>query len=72
MKKICFLFFFALLPLLASADPVEIDGIFYNLGVESKFAEVTRSPNKYSGNIVLPETVSYQGVNYSVSSIVVA
>ena len=69
MKKICFLFFFALLPLLASADAVEIDGIFYNLVSKAKVAEVTQNPNKYSGNVVIPETVSFEGVNYSVTSI---
>ena len=69
MKKIYLLFLLTSLPLLASADAVEIDGIYYNLFPESESAEVTENPNKYSGDVVIPEAVTYKGVNYSVSSI---
>ena len=69
MKKIYLLFLLTSLPLLASADAVEIDGIYYNLFPESESAEVTENPNKYSGDVVIPEAVTYKGVNYSVTSI---
>jgi len=66
----------ALLPMAANADTVEIDGIYYNLikKVELNYAEVTSNPNDqtgdyYSGNIVIPESVSYDGNDYGVTSI---
>ena len=75
MKKFFLLSVLMLLPLLASADAVEIDGIYYNLSEE--IAEVTENPNNsnypwvggYSGNIVIPESVMYDGKSYSVTSI---
>ena len=48
---------------------VEIDGIHYNLIFENKAAEVKSNPNKYTGNVVIPESVSFNGKNYSVKSI---
>ncbi len=53
----------------AFAEGVEIDGIYYNLVTKIKQAEVTKNPNKYSGTVNIPETVSYNGVNCSVTSI---
>ena len=77
MKKLFSLFLLMLLPLVASADPVEIDGIYYNLyssdGINT--AEVTSNPNEvmtnniYPGDIVIPESVTYGDVTYSVTSI---
>ena len=71
MRKLYFLFFLAFLPLVASAQAVEIDGIFYNLNSsgDTKTAEVTQNPNKYSGDIVIPETITHNDVTYSVTSI---
>ncbi|MBR4846464.1 MAG: leucine-rich repeat domain-containing protein [Bacteroidaceae bacterium] len=49
---------------------VEIDGIWYNLYSETEQAEVTNNTGSvYSGSITIPATVSYEGVNYSVTSI---
>lgn len=42
MKQAILTFLFVFLPILASADPVEIDGIYYNLENEAKTAEVTK------------------------------
>ena len=58
-----------LLPMVTWADPVEIDGIYYNLVSKAKQAEVTSNPNHYSGAVVIPESVTYNDVNYSVTSI---
>ena len=71
MRKLCFLFFMAFLPLVVSAQAVEIDGIYYNLNSsgDTKTAEVTQNSNKYSGDIVLPETITHNDVTYSVTSI---
>ena len=56
----------------AFADAVEIDGIYYNLVSKIKSAEVTKKPSgEYSGNINIPETVTYNGdgKTYTVTSI---
>ena len=58
-----------LLPMVARADAVEIDGIYYNLVEKIDQAEVIRNPNKYSGIIVIPETVEYEGRKFKVTSI---
>jgi len=70
MKQIILLFTMTLLPMVASADAVEIDGICYNLIAKGKVAEVTRNFNhSYSGNVIIPEKVSYGGSDYDVTSI---
>ena len=69
MKKQLLLFVLVLLPIVASADAVEIDGIYYNLVTKANQAEVTSHPNRYTGNVVIPETVAYEGVEYRVTSI---
>ena len=57
------------LPLLASADAIEIDGIYYNLINKIKQAEVTSNPNNYSGSVIIPEQITYEGTTYNVTSI---
>ena len=69
MKKFYLLFLMMLLPLAANADAVEIDGIYYAFNAEAKTAAVTVNPNKYSGDIVIPSTVSYNDETYPVTSI---
>ena len=70
MKKHLLFLFAALLPLVASAEKVEIDGIWYNLVPKAKQAEVTSSDGtKYSGSITIPATVTHNGVEYSVTRI---
>ena len=69
MKQTILLFFLALLPLAASADIVEIDGIYYNLVSKVKTAEVTWSSNKYTGTVTIPETVTYNEMTFNVTSI---
>ena len=76
MKKHLLFLFATLLPLVASAQKVEIDGIWYNLIAKAKQAEVTFKGNsyneyddEYSGSITIPATVTYDGVEYNVTSI---
>lgn len=69
MKQTLLSFLLALLPIVASADAVEIDGIYYNLVSKAKKAEVTTNPNKYTGDVVIPKSVTYADVEYSVTSI---
>ena len=69
MKKNLLFLLLAILPMVASADPVEIDGIYYNLENNAKQAEVTSNPNKYFGKVDIPSSVTYNDVEYSVTSI---
>ena len=85
MRRTFLLLLVVLLPMVASAnDPVEINGIYYNLDSSNKTAQVTATWEwhyedvfmswaeriyYYSGDIVIPETVFYEGINYSVTSI---
>lgn len=63
------LFIFALLSFISSSASVEIDGIRYNLKSDTKEAEVTAKPGGYSGNIVIPSTITYNNFIYNVTSI---
>ncbi len=70
MKKLQLLFLLMLLPMVASTAAVEIDGIYYEVVTKVKVAEVTKKPSgKYSGDIVIPEKVTYNGIECSVTSI---
>lgn len=68
MKQTLLSFLLALLPIVASADAVEIDGIRYNLIPKGKAAEVSGCTNN-SGTIVIPETITHEGVEYNVTKI---
>ena len=67
-KKLSLLFTLMLSTLMASADAVEIDGICYNLIEKGKVAEVTSS-SSHSGDVVIPEIVTYNGESYKVITI---
>ena len=70
MRKWFVLFVIAVLPLAVFADAVQIGSLWYNLNGSTKTAEVTSSGgDAYSGDIVIPATVSYGGTNYNVSKI---
>ena len=69
MKQTIISLLMLLLPLMAHAEAVEIDGIYYNLINKVKQAEVTTNPNGYKGNIVIPSSIVYNDVIYSVTSI---
>ena len=64
------------LPLLASAYDCQVDGIYYNLIPKGNVAEVTYQKvengypySDYSGSVVIPEKFTYEGVEYSVTTI---
>ena len=69
MKQLLLSLLAILMPMVASADAVEIDGIYYNLISKAKEAEVTRNPDKYTGSVTIPESITYDGTEYSVTSI---
>ena len=71
MKKLLLLMLLVMtMPMtMMAGDPVEIGGIYYNLIPKGKIATVTSNPNKYTGDIVIPSTVTYNNVVYNVTSI---
>ena len=75
MKNYFLLLTLLCLSLSARAHDAEVDGIFYNLDAANKTATVTfkgddpSSYNEYYGDVVIPETVTYNGITYSVTSV---
>ena len=69
MKKQLLLLVLMLLPVVANADPVEIDGIYYNLITKGKVAEVARNPNNYSGSVIIPNKITFEETEYLVTNI---
>ena len=75
MKNFFLLLTLLCLSLSARAHDAEVDGIFYNLDTANKTATVTykgdkaSSYNEYSGDVEIPETVTYNGITYSVTSL---
>ena len=62
------------MPTVANAHDFEVDGIYYNINgneatVTYKGTYSSQYSNEYSGSVIIPETVSYNGVAYSVTSI---
>ena len=53
----------------ASAYHVEVDGIYYNLISKGNVAEVTSGGEKYSGEVVIPSSITVEGQEYPVAII---
>ena len=76
MKKIISFIFAALLPMVASAYDACVNGIYYSFSgdeatvtyYEDEDLDVGAVP-KYSGNVVIPSSVTYNGKTYSVTQI---
>ena len=68
MKKTLLLLIALITTTIAFAQ-TEIDGIYYNLNNSTQTAEVTSNSNKYSGDITIPEKVTYNATEYSVTYI---
>ena len=70
MKKIFTLFFALVATTALWAEDFSVDGIYYNiLADKTNEVEVTSGSTKYSGSVTIPETVTYDGTTYSVTSI---
>ena len=76
MKRILLPLFIMLLPLIARAYDVFVDGIYYNLDKNAKTANVTYEnlsglddKHSYSGSVTIPSSINYLNENYSVTSI---
>ena len=59
----------AFLPLAMMAYDAEIDGIYYNVVKKARIATVTSGDVKYTGEVVIPETITFEGVECTVTSI---
>ena len=72
MKKLFLSTLLLALPLLASAYDCQVDGIYYNLIPKGNVAEVTYQTtnfSSYSGAVTIPEKITYNEVEYSVTSV---
>ena len=73
MKRNLLLILVALLPMVASAYDAKIDGIYYNFsGNEATVTYQKQNyphTSDYSDSVVIPESVTYEGKTYSVTSI---
>ena len=70
MKKL-FVFIFSLILSVVfstSASAVKIDGIYYNI-FSDETAVVTYGEEKYSGDVVIPSSITVEGKEYTVTSI---
>lgn len=69
MKKTFSVLAFMLVVLTAMAEEAVIDGIKYNLVAKAREASVIPNDPEYSGSVVIPESITYNDVEYSVTSI---
>ena len=77
MKKLCTLFLATMANLvMLNASDTEVDGIWYDFSSSDKTATVTYRgayysayANEYEGDVVIPDTVTYEGQDYAVVAI---
>lgn len=68
MNKVLLSALLLVLSILACPGKVEVAGIYYNLKA-GNVAEVTSGDAKYTGSVIIPETISYGNIDYSVTAI---
>ena len=77
MKKLSFFVLFVLFVLIAQAQDVQIDGVYYDLYPNELSAAVVNDGNRMDDNgsgyelteLVIPETITHEGVTYTVKYI---
>ena len=69
IKKLLSVLLMSIMSVSAFAEDAIIDGINYSLNDKTLEAKVAQKGAKYSGDIIIPETVDYDGKTYSVTSI---
>lgn len=52
-----------------SATATKTDGLYFNFIEKGKVAELIQNPNKYKGTVIIPSTVTHEGVEYTVNKI---
>ena len=70
LKKAFLLLILMLHSVISCAVEVEIDGIMYDIIIRGKAAKVIAKSSKYTGAVVIPASVTYNGVECAVTSIV--
>ena len=58
-----------MLPAIATAYDLELDGIYYNINRINTTATVTFGNNEYEGSVTIPATVTHDGTTYAVTTI---
>ena len=58
-----------MLPATAAAYDFEVDGIYYNINGNEATVTTGNGYESYSGDVTIPETVTFDGVTYSVTAI---
>lgn len=73
MKQFKFVFMLTMLMsmvgLKALAYDLQINGIYYNVDIENFVATVTAGEDEYSGNLIIPEEITYRGRNFHVTEV---
>jgi len=70
MRKIVLIMLVWLLAALSpKAHAIEVNGMYYSIHTDNKTVSVTYGPNKYRGDITIPNTIVYEGKTYTVSTI---
>lgn len=70
MKRIYLLTIIFFISLMVRAINVEIDGIMYSINVKTGLTEVVANLyHQYKGDIVIPESITYEGKEYTVTAI---
>ena len=74
MRRLLLSILLLALPFIANAETAQIEGIWYEMIADIKEAKVIKDPNtslingNYNGDVVIPEKISFNGVEYSVIS----
>ncbi len=72
-QKLLLLLFMSVIPIAMMAYDAKVDDIYYNLDKNAKTASVTYKSsvdyNSYSGSVVIPSSIVYKDITYSVTSI---
>lgn len=66
----CLFFFNAITTINVIAQDFSVNGLYYNVvSLEKLTCEVTHAATKYSGDIIIPENVTYNGRNFKIVGI---
>ena len=69
MKRLSLMILFCAMVMVAQSQSFEVDGIAYNVTSYTELTVEVASSNSYSGDIVIPANVSYEGTEYRVTAI---
>ena len=70
MKTFKLIFLLTLLPTIMNAYDFEVDGIFYTItSLSDHTTQVASGDTKYSGDIVIPDHITYKGTEFLVNKI---